>query len=158
YVTYAVPGLTAMRMAPEGSGAVAVFDENGAFLETLIDGSKLASPWGITLAPTTFGPFGGDLLVGNFSFVASEINAFDPMTGAFQGTIPIDPGPGNTPGGLWALIFGNGGNGGNPNVLYFSDGINGERDGPFAALSVPEPSSLALLSAALGLLLYRRQR
>ena len=46
--------------------------------------------------PAGFGEFGGDLLVGNFSFDASEINAFDPMTGAYEGTIPIDPGPGNT--------------------------------------------------------------
>lgn len=159
YVTYAVPGLAAMRAAPEGSGAVAVFDENGALLQKLIDGSKLASPWGLALAPAGFGPFGGDLLVGNFSFNASEINAFDPQSGAFEGTIPIDPGPG-TAGGLWGLIFGNGGNGGNPNVLYFADGINGERDGLFAAISVPEPSSLMLLVGAMGLLsaLYRVAR
>src|SRR5690348_9367359 len=32
---------------------------------------------GIALAPAGFGPFGGDLLVGNFSFDASAINAFD---------------------------------------------------------------------------------
>ena len=49
------------------------------------------------------------MLVGNFSFVASEINAFDPTTGSFIGTIPVDPGIGNTPGGLWSLIFGVGG-------------------------------------------------
>lgn len=152
YVTYAVPGLANMRAATEGSGAVAVFNENGALLQTLIDGSKLASPWGLALAPASFGEFGGDLLVGNFSFAASEINAFDPLTGAFEGTIPVDPGAGNTPGGLWGLIFGNGGSGGNPNVLYFADGINGETDGLFAAISVPEPSSLLLLAAALGLL------
>jgi len=152
YVTYALPGRAAQIAATEGNGAVAVFDENGNLLRTLINGGKLASPWGLALAPAGFGQFGGDLLVGNFSFVASEINAFDPTTGAYEGTIPIDPGPGNSPGGLWALIFGNGGNGGDPNVLYFSDGINGETDGLFAAISVPEPSSLILLIAALSLL------
>jgi len=46
------------------------------------------------------GIFGGDLLVGNFSFVESEINAFDPLSGAFLGTIDIDPGLGHGPGGL----------------------------------------------------------
>jgi uncharacterized protein (TIGR03118 family) len=101
YVTYAVPGLPNMQAAPEGSGAVAVFDENGALQQELIEGSKLASPWGLALAPAGFGMFGGDLLVGNFSFAASEINAFDPLTGAYEGTIPINPGAGNTPGGLW---------------------------------------------------------
>jgi hypothetical protein len=104
----------------------------------------------MTLAPLGFGPFGGDLLVGNFSFVASEINAFDPNTGAFLGTIPIDVGAGNTPGGLWALIVGNGGNGGNPLTVYFSSGINGEVDGLFASLApVPEPGTLALLGPGL---------
>jgi hypothetical protein len=46
--------------------------------------------------------FSGDTLLGNFSFAASEINASDPITGAFVGTIPIDDGAGHTPGGLWS--------------------------------------------------------
>jgi uncharacterized protein (TIGR03118 family) len=160
YVTYAPAGGRGAEIhVPEGVGAVAVFDANGNFIKQLISGSKLASPWGIALAPAGFGPFAGDLLVGNFSFDASEINAFDPVTGAFLGTIPIDVGPGSMPGGLWALIFGNGGNGGDPNTLYFSDGINGEADGLFAALApVPEPSSLVLLAAALGLIAWGRAR
>ena len=65
-------------------------------------GGNLAAPWGVTLAPSTFGKFGGDLLVGNFSFFNSEINAFDPLTGAFEGSILIDPGLLNAPGGLWS--------------------------------------------------------
>ena len=41
---------------------------------------------------------------------------------------------------------------GDPNTLYFNDGIAGETHGLFAALSVaavPEPSTLALLGAGL---------
>src|SRR3954468_17071296 len=114
-------------------------------LQHTLQGGKLASPWGMALAPAGFGEFSGDLLVGNFSFAFSEINAFDPTTLAYEGTIPVDPGSGNSPGGLWALTFGNGGNGGIPNVLYFTDGINGETDGLFASIAVPEPSSLLLL-------------
>src|SRR5262249_60145083 len=113
-------------------------------------GSKLASPWGMTLAPPGFGSFGGDLLVGNFSFVASEINVyvFDPTTGTLLGTIPIDPGAGNTPGGLWALIVGNGVSGGDPHTVYFSDGINREADGLFASLSpVPDPRMSGLVGS-----------
>ena len=153
YVTYAPSGLPAQRGAMPGQGFVSVFDENGNFVQRLITGSELAAPWGLALAPSRFGQFGGDLLVGNFSFVESEINAFDPVTGVFKGSIPINVGAGNTPGGLWGLIFGSGaGNGGDANTLYFLDGINGERNGLFAAISVPEPSSLLLLVAALGLL------
>src|SRR5207245_5717981 len=106
HVTYAPSGLTAQRNAAEGAGAVVVFDENGNFLQTLILGSDLAAPWGVALAPAGFGEFGGDLLVGNFSFLNSEINAFNPTTGAFIGTIAIDPCSGKNAGGLWALNVG----------------------------------------------------
>ena len=126
-----------------------MFDESGNLLQTLINGSQLAAPWGVPLAPATFGQFGGDLLVGNFSFDHSEINAFDPTTGTFKGTNPIDPGLGNTPGGLWDLIFGSGGSG-DPNTLYFTDGLNGEADGLFGAITVPEPSTWALMLIGLG--------
>jgi hypothetical protein len=111
------------------------------------------------LAPAGFGEFGGDLLVGNFSTIASEINAFDPVTGAFIGTIPIDPGTGNTAGGLWDLIFGNGQLGGDLNTLYVAVGIDTETHGLFAAITpAPEPSGLAILGTALVMLAVRRSR
>jgi uncharacterized protein (TIGR03118 family) len=134
YVTYALPG-NAQDTAALGEGAVAVFTESGTLEQTMV-GGVLSSPWGIALAPASFGQFGGDLLVGNESKINSEINAFDPKTGAFEGTIPINVGSGNTPGGLWALDFGIGGNNGSPNTLYFTDGINGQTDGLFGAISV----------------------
>jgi uncharacterized protein (TIGR03118 family) len=159
YVTYAPAGRDAQIAATEGKGAVAVFDTNGNFIKQLIAGDHLASPWGVALAPAGFGQFGGDLLVGNFSFVESEINAFDPITGAFLGTIPIDEGA-NTPGGLWAIAFGNGVTG-NSNTLFFADGINGEANGLFGSITaVPEPSSWALLIlgfAGVGFMAYRRK-
>ncbi|GAC1347438.1 MAG: TIGR03118 family protein [Acetobacteraceae bacterium] len=144
YVTYAPPGRASQIAATVGNGAVDVFDENGVLLQSLITGSQLAAPWGIALAPAGFGKFGGDLLVGNFSFADSVINAFDPATGAFLGSIPIDAGAAS-PGGLWAMKFGNGGSGGDVNTLYVTDGINGERGGLLAAVTVPEPPSLAVL-------------
>lgn len=134
YVTYAPAGRASEISAPLGAGAVAIFDEDGKFIKELVTGSRLAAPWGITLAPASFGRFGSDLLVGNFSFLHSEINAFDPTDGKFRGTLRIDAGN-NLPGGLWTIAFGVGGNNGSPDVLYFTDGINGEKDGLFGAIS-----------------------
>lgn len=157
YVTYAPAGRAAQIAATEGMGAVAVFDSNGNFIRQVASGGRLASPWGVALAPGAFGNFGGDLLVGNFSFAASEINIFNPISGALLDTITLDL-AGNSPGGIWDLIFGNGGAGGNPNILYFSDGINGEANGLFGAIrAIPEPASLALLGPALAFLVLRRR-
>jgi uncharacterized protein (TIGR03118 family) len=163
-VTYAPPGRAAQAIATPGMGAVGIFDESGNLLRTMV-GGPLAAPWGITIAPANFGPFSGDLLVGNFSSLASEINAFDPLNGTFMGTIPINVGVGNTPGGLWALEFGTGGSNGTPNTLFFNDeinGINGTMDGLFGAISVPGPIAGAglpgLIVACGGLLGWWRRR
>jgi uncharacterized protein (TIGR03118 family) len=148
YVVYAPEGRPAQIMAPKGAGAVAVFDEDGKFIKEVVVGSRLAAPWGITFAPASFRRFSNHLLVGNFSFLHSEINAFNPTNGKLRGTIPIktggqrEPDAGDRhvrfkPGGLWAIDFGVGGSNGSPDVLYFSDGINGEANGLFGAI-VPE--------------------
>jgi len=157
YVTYAPSGLLNQRNATSGQGAVAIFNETGTLLHTLI-GGELASPWGITIAPDTFGPFASALLIGNFSFLESEINAYDPTTFAFLGTIPIFTGS-NTPGGLWEIGFGTGGSNGSPNTLYFTDGLNGETAGLFGAITVPEPLTFTMFGVGLaGIAALRRRR
>jgi uncharacterized protein (TIGR03118 family) len=147
FVTYAPVGRAAQTAATPGQGAVAVFSETGALQTVLTGAGHLAAPWGIALAPAAFGQFGGDLLVGNFSYANIGITALDPVTGAFEGTIPINVGPSNPPSGLWALSFGTGtGLGGDPNTLFFTDGINSEKDGLFASISVvPEPATWAMM-------------
>ena len=143
YVAYAPAGPpSARQLAPVGAGAIAVFDTSGHFIKQFASGGKLASPWGISLAPPSFGEFGGALLVGNFSYVATEINAFNPATGAYLGTLTDSNG--NTllrgDNGLWDLTFGKGGNGGQPRTLYFVTGLNAETDGLFGAIA-PAPRS-----------------
>ena len=159
FVTYAPAGRPNQTGATLGQGAVAEFKPDGTFVKELVGvsatGSRLAAPWGITLAPANFGPFSGDLLVGDFSFFFGEIDAYDPVTGAFLGTLDSNP----AWQGLWSLTFGNGARGGDTNILYFTTGLNDEADGLFAALSVvPEPSTLALLGAGvLSLYAWRRR-
>jgi uncharacterized protein (TIGR03118 family) len=163
FVTYAPSGHTAQTMATAGEGAVAEFSESGK-LENTIVGGELASPWGVALAPMSFGKFGGDLLVGNFSFVsgvADVINAFNPVTDQLVGSIDVNPGAG-MPGGLWSIVFGGSGSDGTPNTLFFTDGINGEKDGLFGSITaVPEPSTWAMMLAGFGGLAFlaaRRRR
>ena len=164
FVTYAPSGHVPQTMATAGQGAVAEFSENGGLEKTIV-GGPLASPFGVAIAPSSFGKFGGDLLVGNFSFVpgvADMINAFNPVTDALVGSIEVNPGMDNTTGGLWSIVFGGSGSDGNPNTLFFTDGINGETGGLFGSLTaVPEPSTWAMMLAGFGglaLLAARRRR
>ena len=158
YVTYAPPGRAAQISAVEGQGAVAIFDTNGTLIKTLVTGSKLASPWGITLAPSGFGGFSGDLLIGNFSFAVAEINAFDPITGAYVGTIADQGGHALINSGLWGLAFGNGVTG-DARTLYFTAGINGELNGLFGSITaIPEPETLGLFALGLAALVQRLSR
>jgi uncharacterized protein (TIGR03118 family) len=115
----------------EHDGIVDAFDTNGNFLARVVTGGVNA-PWGLALAPADFGPFGGDLLVGNFGLGDGKINAYqlDPDTGAgtFVGNLTD---ANNNPiaiEGLWAIAFGNGGSAGDTNALYFAAGIG--RTGP----------------------------
>jgi uncharacterized protein (TIGR03118 family) len=141
FVTYAPAGRAAQISAQPGEGAVAAFTTSGRYLSTLISGGKLAAPWGVTVAPAGFGTFSGDLLVGNFSFGDSVINAFDPSNGSFRGTLSDASGHAIMNPGLWTVTFGNGVNGGDPNTLYFTAGIDGETHGLFGSLQAIPPLS-----------------
>jgi uncharacterized protein (TIGR03118 family) len=146
YVTYA--DITAMG-TPLPGGYVDEFDSAGNFIKRVATGGPLDAPWGITEAPATgFGQFSGDILIGNF-YPGGDINAFDPNTGTFEGTISGVSGP-LTNDYLWALDFGNGGSGFSSTTLYLTAGLNNQQDGLFAAISaVPEPGGLGLAGCGL---------
>jgi uncharacterized protein (TIGR03118 family) len=161
YVTYAPSGHAAEISAARGMGALAVFSEHGTLESSSFVANQLASPWGLALAPSNWGQFGGDLLVGNFAFGDSVIDVLNPATFAVEGTIAINDG-GQSPGGLWSLTFGGGGNDGTPDTLFITDGLNGEEDGLVASITaVPEPSTWAMTLLGFGglsLFAARRRR
>jgi uncharacterized protein (TIGR03118 family) len=148
YVTYALQDAPKHDDVPgAGNGYVDVYSLNGAFVTRLITAGALNSPWGLAVAPGTFGGAAGDLLVGNFG--DGTINAYDLNTGVLKGTL-ANLGAPLVNDGLWGLRFGNGGNGGSVNSLYLTAGLNGEQDGLFARIdAVPEPSTIALLAGGL---------
>ena len=104
-----------------GNGYVAEFDQSGNLIATLVSQGPLNSPWGVAIAPSTFGPFGGALLVGNFG--DGTINAFNLTTGKQLGTLNDLSGNPIVIKGLWSINFGNTSK--DPGTLYFAAGING---------------------------------
>lgn len=158
YVEYAEFNSTNhMPVMGLGLGIVDIFDTNGVLLQRLITGGPLDAPWGVTLAPSGFGMFSNDLLVGNFG--NGWINAFDPATGKFLGSLTGMNGKALVNSGLWAIEPGNSMA---PDSLLFNAGINGQKDGLFGKIDfVPEPGSLLLVfvgTLAVVLALRRRSR
>lgn len=95
--------------SPPFGGVVDVFDTEGNlltpshFAANAPGAGPLVNPWGIVQAPNHFGEFSDTLLIGNVE--DGKINAFDPSTGAFLGTLTRpDQQPIVIPG-LWDLSF-----------------------------------------------------
>jgi uncharacterized protein (TIGR03118 family) len=133
YVEYEkIDPVTHQTITTPGSGSVDVFNTDGQFLHRLIKGGHLDAPWGVALAPSDFGAFANDLLVGNFG--DGHINAFDPTSGKWLGILKTSSGQPFEEDHLWALQFGNGGLAGSLNTLYFTAGIHDENNGLFGSL------------------------
>ncbi|MET0625859.1 MAG: TIGR03118 family protein [Pyrinomonadaceae bacterium] len=149
YVAYAKVGTGGLPEDGVGNGFVRRFNANGVRDLTFgINNGALNSPWGITQAPASFGIFGGALLVGNFGEGNPSIHAYNPTTGAFLGTLQDESGNGIVIDELWDLKFGNGGNGGDVNTLYFAAGIGEEEHGLFGKLNPTTASATSLIQFA----------
>jgi uncharacterized protein (TIGR03118 family) len=119
-----------------GFGYVDAFNLKGKFLRRVVSQGALNAPWGLDIAPTGFGAFAGDLLVGNFG--DGWINAYDPKKGAYKGPLVDGTGKPIAIVDLWGLITGNGGEGGDANTVYFTAGLKKEGHGLFGGIaSIP---------------------
>jgi uncharacterized protein (TIGR03118 family) len=123
-------------VAGQGLGFVDVFDTDGTLLGRVATRGQLNSPWGLAQAPASFGPFGGDLLVGNFG--DGQITAFAQQpNGSFEprGQLRTAPGKVLAIDGLWALQFGHGTtNNGPTDSLFFTAGPDDENHGLFGTI------------------------
>ena len=125
------------EVAGEGFGYVSAFDLDGNFVERVVSGGDLNAPWGLARAPSDFGKFSGDLLVGNFG--DGRIHAYrvgedgweahGVLKGEDHRPIVID--------GLWGIGFGNGAGAGPANRLFFAAGPDDETHGLFGSISAP---------------------
>jgi uncharacterized protein (TIGR03118 family) len=117
-----------------GLGFVSVFAPDGRFLRRFATAGALNAPWGMALAPASFGRFSNRLLVGNFG--DGMINAYDLATGKWLGQLKgTDQKPIHIDG-LWALGFGNGLNEQPIDTLFFTAGPNDESNGLYGRLDV----------------------
>jgi uncharacterized protein (TIGR03118 family) len=133
YVSYAAaPGVDA-----KVKGVIDVFNLRGHLERRLVAGGVLDGPWGMVVAPHTWGKFADALLVGNED--GGQINAFDPHSGRFLGTVRDASGKLIGEDGLWGMAFGNGVIG-TPNDLIVAIGSDEYQHG-LVELVHPTPKS-----------------
>jgi len=122
-------------VAGQGLGFVDVFDTSGALLGRVAIRGQLNAPWGLALAPASFGRFGGDLLVGNFG--DGKVNAYargPNGTFTYRGALRGADGEALSIDGLWALGFGNDAAAGPSTTLFFTAGPDDEEHGLFGKI------------------------
>jgi uncharacterized protein (TIGR03118 family) len=120
------------EIAGDGFGFISAFDTDGTFLTRIASRDALNAPWGMAMAPDHFGRFSNMLLVGNFG--DGRINVFDPQTFEAKGHLKDPKGKAVVIDGLWGIAFGNNGQAGLLNVLYFAAGPHDESGGLFGRI------------------------
>jgi uncharacterized protein (TIGR03118 family) len=134
-----INGLVYVAFAPASGavgGAIDIFREDGVFLRRLAEGGHLNQPWGLTVAPSNFGPLSNTLLVSN-NTNAGTINAFNIVTGQFVGTVKDSGGKKIVIDQLWGIEFGGGTTrNGRSNQLFFAAGPHQNLAGTFGMIGL----------------------
>ena len=117
-----------------GLGLVGAFTPTGKLIRWFQHVDALNAPWGLALAPSEFGTFSHQLLVGQFG--SGEIVAFNLESGDFTGKLLQPGGQPISIDGLWGIGFGAGNaNSGPLTTLFFAAGPDGESNGLFGTLT-----------------------
>lgn len=121
-----------------GLGIVDEFTADGKFVTRVATGGTLDGPWGIAVAPSSWGKLAGDLLVGNFG--NGHITAFKQI-GNSKIFLPVtllrdSSGKLVTIERLWALLPGTATTGGT-DAVWFSSGLDQETHGLVGVLRPP---------------------
>jgi uncharacterized protein (TIGR03118 family) len=141
FVTYAKQDAAKKDdVAGGGRGYVDEFTPAGKLVARVASGGRKNAPpnapWGLALAPSSFGPFSGDVLVGNFG--NGRISAYaDRGSGkwVYKGQLRRGDGSLIAIDGLWAIAFGNGSAAGPTSSLYFLAGPGGQAHGLFGSIT-----------------------
>jgi uncharacterized protein (TIGR03118 family) len=116
-------------------GLVDIFNPDGTIFKHDAAHGPLHSPWALALAPPNFGRFSNAILIGN-NIKDGRINAFDPATGVFLGTLTDASGAPIAINQLWGLDFGKGGGAnGATNELFFTAGPDAYANGLFGVIT-----------------------
>ncbi|MFZ0678632.1 TIGR03118 family protein [Candidatus Binatus sp.] len=121
----------AYSMGVQAVGQVDEFDTEGNLIMSFRDPS-LNSPWGLTLAPSHFGTFSNDLLVGNKG--DGTISVFNPANGEFLGQLEDHDGKPIVIQDLWSLVDGMGAMNATADAVYFTAGTGGYAEGVFGTI------------------------
>jgi len=127
-------------VAGNGFGYVDQYTPDGQLVARVASGGRTNAPpnapWGLALAPSSFGVFSGDILIGNFG--NGRVSAYQDRGGGkwvFKGQLRHGDQTIVTIDGLWAIAFGNGAAGGPATTLYFAAGPGGEAHGLFGSVT-----------------------
>jgi len=137
FVTYDLPNPTThLEGTGEGDGVVDEFSTDGRLIARIAAGGPLSAPWGLAIAPGSWGSAAGSLLVGNFG--DGRINIFAHRGGHFAhhatGQVLVEStGQPFAEPGLWGLLPGTAKAGGT-GALWFTAGINAESGGLLGVL------------------------
>jgi uncharacterized protein (TIGR03118 family) len=127
-----------------GHGYINAFDTEGNLLRRVVSKGALNSPWGLAMAPPSYGKVANTLLVGNFgdgrinAYKLPDFGGYDTSSARLVGPLGDKSGLPISIENLWALTIGPDAGGANSNQLYFTAGTGHEAHGLFGRLELAQ--------------------